>query len=77
MITDVMMPRLDGIRLTEETRRLRPGLPIIVMSGLIEPDQDTENRKRLRDLGVTTFVGKPCSESELLDALDRTLHAAA
>ncbi len=77
VITDVMMPRLDGIRLTEETRRLRPGLPIIVMSGLIEPDQDTENRKRLRDLGVTTFVGKPCSESELLDALDRTLHAAA
>ena len=77
IITGVMMPRMDGIRLTEEVRRLRPDLPIIVMSGLIEPDQDSENRKRLRDLGVTTFVGKPCSESELLDALDHTLHATA
>ncbi|MEX0922532.1 MAG: response regulator [Rhodovibrionaceae bacterium] len=33
LITDVVMPGLDGIGLCERLRELRPGLPVLVMTG--------------------------------------------
>jgi len=33
VITDIRMPRMDGIELTRELLKLQPALPIIVMTG--------------------------------------------
>jgi DNA-binding NtrC family response regulator len=36
LVTDLSMPGEDGIALIERTRRLRPGLPAILLTGLAE-----------------------------------------
>ena len=33
MITDYMMPSMTGIALAREARRIRPGLPVLVITG--------------------------------------------
>lgn len=75
LLTDLMMPRMDGVRLSQEIRRLRPDLPIVVMSGLTPLASESDNRDRLRALGVTTILTKPYTEAQLLDAVDQALVA--
>lgn len=43
LVTDLRMPRLDGVALIERIRERRPGLPIVVMTGYSEtfPDAST------------------------------------
>lgn len=75
VLTDLMMPRMDGVRLSQEIRRLRSDLPIMVMSGLTPLASESDNRERLRALGVTTILTKPYTEAQLLDAVDQALVA--
>ncbi|PTX91473.1 PAS domain S-box protein [Opitutus sp. ER46] len=75
VITDIMMPKFDGIRLTSEVRQRYPKLPVIAMSGMISPTSDDESREQLRALGVTTVLDKPYGEPELLDAIAAALKA--
>ena len=65
LITDLMMPVLDGIELTRQIRALPNGqdLPIIVLTARgEESDQD-----RAMEAGATYFLTKPVSSG----ALDR------
>ncbi|HVU31787.1 MAG TPA: PAS domain S-box protein [Opitutaceae bacterium] len=73
VITDVMMPRFDGVRLAAEVRRRYPKLPIVAMSGLIAPSPDDDNRRQLRQLGVTTIINKPYGEPELVATIKSAL----
>jgi PAS domain S-box-containing protein len=79
VITDVMMPRSDGVKVAMEVRSRWPGVPVIAMSGIVSSGTDDDNRQRLRAAGVTRILDKPCSESELLQAIEEELrdHAAA
>ena len=38
LLSDVRMPEMAGDQLARRIRELRPGLPIILMSGMVEPD---------------------------------------
>ena len=75
LLTDVRMPRLDGVGLVRHVRVARPGLPIVVLSGYIPPDARTE----LHHLGVPNerVLQKPLPFPELHDAIRRALRAAA
>ncbi len=67
LITDVLMPEMDGEELLKSVRALSPDLPIVVYSG---------HTARARDLAAdayTLFVRKPCSAADLDDALQRLL----
>ena len=72
-ITDVMMPKFDGVRLAAEIRRRRPNLPIVAMSGMISPTADDDSRQQLRTLGVITILDKPYGEAELLRSIEAAL----
>lgn len=39
VVTDVRMPRMDGVTLTRRLRATRPELPVIVVSGYASPEQ--------------------------------------
>jgi two-component system cell cycle sensor histidine kinase/response regulator CckA len=74
LITDVVMPGMNGRQLGEALQRARPGTPILHMSGFAAPIMTEQG---LLAPGVT-IVGKPFTKSELLNALSAVLteHAA-
>jgi DNA-binding response OmpR family regulator len=62
VVTDVMMPRLDGLALFNEIRTRTPTLPVILMSAAVTP----------RKIDAT-FVPKPFDIDTLLDLVDEKL----
>ena len=52
LLTDVEMPRLDGLRLTRAARATRPSLPVIVLSA------DSANEEAALAAGADVFVWK-------------------
>jgi len=71
LITDLMMPILDGIELTRHIRALPTGrdLPIIMLTARgEESDQD-----RAMEAGATNFLTKPVSSGVLTAAVNDAL----
>ncbi|HEV2104669.1 MAG TPA: response regulator, partial [Candidatus Eisenbacteria bacterium] len=65
LITDNTMPRMTGLALTQEILKLRPRLPVLLVSGIaerLEPDE-------LRAKGVTHTLRKPHTSLELDEAI--------
>ena len=57
LLSDVMMPHMDGIKLCESFRHLFPKIPVLLMSGeMIGPIP-----------GDTTLLRKPFTPSELME----------
>lgn len=73
LITDIMMPYMDGINLIRAIRRISPGLPIIASSGLCENPRKAE----LTILGVQAFLEKPYTAAPLLETTFNMLHSTA
>ncbi len=61
VITDIMMPEMDGITLTKKITQLYPDLPIMVMTALI----DEYSANDAVDAGASDFINKPFSNREL------------
>ena len=70
VLTDMMMPVMDGPTLTRTLNACAPGLPVIGMSGLTTPDEAAEGGARF-----AAFLHKPFRADDLLEALDRALAA--
>jgi CheY-like chemotaxis protein len=70
VITDILMPFMDGVELCRELRQRNATLPIIVASGMGHEKFVTD----LRELGVPTFLKKPFAAEELLHSLHAELH---
>ncbi len=68
LITDVRLPRMDGVRLTEELANRPNRLPIIVISGYA----DTPLVVQAMRAGAVNFLNKPLDPQALM----RALHAA-
>jgi two-component system cell cycle sensor histidine kinase/response regulator CckA len=63
LISDVMMPLMDGPTMVEHARKRFPGLPILFMSGYAE-----EQLRRSIDLDNVSFLAKPFSVQQLAEA---------
>jgi PAS domain S-box-containing protein len=72
VVTDEVMPGLSGTELAAALRRLRPGLPILLVSGYIGP----KISERAADAGVDEILRKPLQSRELAAALARALRRA-
>lgn len=62
VITDLMMPYMDGVALARALRKMQPNLPIAASTGLGDRPQLSE----LKTLGVTNLLNKPYSAESLL-----------
>ena len=72
LVSDVMMPGIDGVALAARATDLRPGLPIVLMSGYSELPLH-----RAADARGMRFIAKPFSLAELLDAISDAIPVAA
>lgn len=61
VITDIVMPRIDGITLTRELRKRHSSLPIMVITGF----SDEHYYEESIHAGATDFINKPFSIAEL------------
>jgi two-component system cell cycle sensor histidine kinase/response regulator CckA len=68
LVTDYSMPGMNGLELIESLRRESPDLPVVLVSGLLPGLPDDWS-----DHPVNAFVAKPCSVTQLLDAIERVL----
>jgi len=69
VVTDLMMPRLDGFAATAALRQLVPGLPVIAMTGYAGPEMG----ERIRAAGIDHLIAKPFEPAELLGAIEELL----
>jgi CheY-like chemotaxis protein len=73
VITDVMMPRQDGIETIQRIRELDAKLPIVAISG-----SGTEEFSPLQDaqlMGADRIIGKPFHVEEILGVVRELLHS--
>lgn len=71
VITDLMMPGMDGIAVTRRLRETDPHLPVFVLTGQAEIATAIEALKA----GATEYLTKPVNVDELTTLLKRALKA--
>ncbi len=71
LITDMMMPNMDGPTLIQALLKIHPDLPVIGASGL-----SYQMQAQVNSLGVKHFLRKPYNADALLEALDDVLQLA-
>ncbi|MGL5874501.1 MAG: response regulator [Xenococcaceae cyanobacterium] len=67
VLTDMMMPSLDGVTTIRTLRKINQEIKIIAFSGL------ESNKKLAEAAGVTNFLAKPFTTQELLETIARTI----
>jgi DNA-binding NtrC family response regulator len=67
VMTDLNMPGISGLDVAREAARLRPGLPVVLMSG-----NSTVSDERLAEAGVSFRLEKPYTT----DSLGRAVQCA-
>ena len=70
LVSDVVMPLMDGPTMVREARKDHPDLPILVMSGYAE-----EQLRKSLDIDHVAFLPKPFSVQELAEAVRDVLAA--
>ena len=72
VITDVVMPEVDGLEVLLKLRSLAPEAATMVMSGggRVQPDIYLETARRL---GARAVLRKPFTRAEMLDAVHKIL----
>jgi two-component system, cell cycle response regulator len=69
VVSDIVMPEMDGIALTRELRNLYPDLPVMVMTGYNE-EYSAESAIAA---GAREFIKKPFSNSEFITRFDKMM----
>ncbi|MBI1798918.1 MAG: PAS domain S-box protein [Candidatus Eisenbacteria bacterium] len=72
VVTDVVMPNLSGPDVAERLRAIRPGLPVLFISGYT----DDELATRVRPVSDSAFLQKPFSPATLIRKIRDTLGSA-
>jgi CheY-like chemotaxis protein len=71
ILSDINMPGMDGLELLHEIKRLRPELPVMMVTAY----GDEDRRRRAKEYGAADFLTKPVDFDYLKNQL-RQLPAA-
>ncbi len=69
VITDFLMPEMDGNELASRLMEIRPGIPVIVLTG----SPDSADRREACRLGVRAYLEKPVDRSFLAGVISDVL----
>jgi DNA-binding response OmpR family regulator len=73
LVTDIIMPRLGGIELTQRLRQRRPEMPVVLISGYNEE----MNVMQLIEPERVSYLQKPFASSRLIAAISALLSGGA
>ena len=66
-VTDIFMPRMDGLEMCTAIKAVDPDAQIIVITS----DRDSDNLRRALDIGVERYIIKPVDMHLLADAISK------
>lgn len=69
VITDLNMPRMNGLALVRQIKAIVPAVPILVITG----HGDEEAEQQAMQAGVEGFIPKPFDRLDLTAAIERLL----
>jgi len=69
MITDLKMPRMDGLQLTNDAREMHPCLPVVVMTGF----GDEVVSRDFRSVEGLHFISKPFAMDAFLGMVSASI----
>jgi CheY-like chemotaxis protein len=72
MVVDVRLPGISGLELLERAQAKNPGLKLILITGVIDP----QVRKQVSQAGAEAFFFKPLEMPDFLGAVERCLGLA-
>ena len=70
VVTDILMPRMDGLTMAKEILELVPTVPIIVVTAF----EQTDYLMRAIDIGIEKYVTKPVNSYLLFEKLLECVH---
>lgn len=76
VITDILMPGMEGMQTIYELRKRQPALPIIAMSGCFAL-RGMDYLKTARRIGANHTISKPLEPAALIAAIESLLAPAA
>jgi len=69
VITDMAMPNMSGVQLSQKLLEIRPDIPIIICTGFSEQISE----ERIKAMGIRGYIMKPVVTSELAKAIRAAL----
>jgi DNA-binding NtrC family response regulator len=72
VLTDVVMPGMDGVQLLEALRRRDARVPVVLMTGFGAIDAAVDAMRR----GASDYITKPFRRQQVVDAIERALAQA-
>ncbi len=73
VITDLVMPHMDGVDFVRRLREKRPTLPVIVVSGSSKSVMDRYGIHTLDIPGANASLSKPFKSADLIQQVQRLL----
>jgi PAS domain S-box-containing protein len=73
VLSDEAMPEMTGCEMAREIRRIRPDIPIVLMSGYVTPALVD----RAHDLGIVEVLAKPLAERDMARSMASALMSEA
>ena len=70
LLTDIRMPRMDGVQLARTVTEMYPGTPVVYISGY---PFSLEQQRTQDPLSACAFVAKPFDRKSLLSAIQKCL----
>jgi diguanylate cyclase (GGDEF)-like protein len=69
VVTDINMPRMNGIAMCEKIREINKDLPIVITSA----HNDTSFLKKAIDIGISTYAMKPIDLYQLIESITKAI----
>lgn len=73
VLTDLMMPVMDGLILSKALRKLSPTIKVVVSSGMMDDNEVRHKVELLKEIHITENLRKPYTIDELLHCIHRQL----
>lgn len=73
VVLDVSMPGMDGVATLRELKKIKPGVPVIMLTG----HATLETADKGMELGAYDYMLKPCPLDELLDKVSEAIRGRA
>ncbi|MCX8028348.1 MAG: response regulator [Thermodesulfovibrionales bacterium] len=69
VLTDIQMPEMDGLTMSEEIKKINPNTPIIITSAF----SDTKYLLKAIEVGIDGYLIKPIKYKEMLELVNKLI----